>query len=392
MSDFYIFYITANIVCFIVFGIMLAHDLIGMDKRETQLKFDRALIAFMLYFATDSVWAAMTSGAIKPNMPLAIVVYFLMYVFMSAITYMWLQYVMAVEKAPHRNRRINRFAVLFPFLVSTIIMVFMFATMPEKLIDSNYKALPAYSIFLDVVPYIYIVAIIVYTMRKAKNEKNPIEKRRHIYIGLFPLMLVASGLIETIFMPNVPLFCLSAVVLMEIVYIQSMDSLISKDPLTNLNNRGQFVRYISSDANIHQEGRRTFAVMVDVNDFKMINDTFGHSEGDKALVIVAQALKDAVRSSNMPVFLGRYGGDEFVLVVHPGPEDSLDGLTSSIRINAEERCIENNTPYLLSVSIGYDELMEDESDFQKCLLRADSNMYKDKKLYKQNSRSTMRAS
>ena len=67
MNDFLLFYAESNIVCFIIFGIMFVHDLKRIDSQEKQLKFDRTLLAFMLYFVSDIFWAAVMSGAIPKN-------------------------------------------------------------------------------------------------------------------------------------------------------------------------------------------------------------------------------------------------------------------------------------------------------------------------------------
>lgn len=382
MTEFFVYYTLANVVCFIIFGILLLHDLFGIDRRETQIKFDNALIAFMLYFAADCLWAAATAGVIKPTLPIMIFVHFSIYVLMSAITYTWLRYVMAVEEAPRREKTINKFAILFPFLVSTVIMIIVFATAPGKLIDENLETKTAYNVFLVVVPYIYIIAVIIYTIGKVRHEKNPIERRRHIYIGFFPLMLVGSGLVQMIWHPNVPFYCFAATILMLIIYIQSMDTLISRDPLTRLNNRGQLIRYVSQNSNMIREGIDTYVMMIDANRFKNINDTYGHAEGDRALKLIADSLKRAVDNCDMPLFLARYGGDEFTLIAHTGDEKEISALSKDIKEELKETCKAESTPYDISISIGYDKLNGKDDTFQKCMQRADRDLYENKAIDK----------
>ena len=78
---------------------------------------------------------------------------------------------------------------------------------------------------------------------------------------------------------------------MLIFYIASMKTQISTDPLTGLNNRGQLANYVAQKSNIYRENRLTIVIMFDINDFKLINDTYGHAEGDRALILVSNALK-----------------------------------------------------------------------------------------------------
>ena len=108
------------------------------------------------------------------------------------------------------------------------------------------------------------------------------------------------------------------------------------DPLTRLFNR-QYMDHVLS----YWIGRgRTFAgVMVDVDKFKSINDTFGHSEGDNALKTLANLMK---KSSNETEWLFRFAGDEFIVLKLTDHADGLDGFTEKldeqiVLYNSEER-------------------------------------------------------
>ena len=188
MKGFSFYYIEANIVCVIVFSIILIHNHFNIDRQEKQIKFDHVLLAFIFYFLTDSVWAGIVDGVFPRS--LFGVVTFLLYIGMAAITYFWLEYVMAYEQAPHRNRPINRFAVLFPFIVSTTLLVLNFILAPEKLISDTLETQPLFTVYLSAVPDIYMIAILFYTIRRARREENPAERRKHLFIGAFPLTII----------------------------------------------------------------------------------------------------------------------------------------------------------------------------------------------------------
>ena len=91
----------------------------------------------------------------------------------------------------------------------------------------------------------------------------------------------------------------------------------------------------------------------------------------------------------MPMFLGRYGGDEFILIVHPAEYDELKILTENIRTNVRERCKREERPYIISVGIGYDELLKEPDTYAKCAQRADNKLYLDKEYCKINGKSTI---
>ena len=378
MSSYFIYYTEASIVCVIIFGIMLVWDLFSIDKQEKQIKYDHALIAFMLYFVSDALWAAVIAGMLPRNRFIVVTTNFLNCILMAAITYRWLIYVMAVEQIPKRDKPLTRFVILIPFLLSTAALIFTFLFAPDLLLSSDLELQPLYSVFLVAVPIIYIVAILGYAMKRAIAAESLFERRNHLVVGLFPLLVVFGGLAQVIVMSETPIFCFSSTILMLIFYIGSMKIQISTDPLTGLNNRGQLANYVAQKSNIHHENRLTIVIMLDINDFKLINDTYGHAEGDRALILVSNALKEVVRNHSIPMFLARYGGDEFILVAHPTSESEIDAIICEIRERIEARCQMEGTPYTISIGAGYDKLAGETDTFQKCMQRADEKLYEDK--------------
>ena len=389
MQDYFIYYASANIVGTIIFGVMLAHDRFSVDRQEKQLKYDQTLVAFMLYFISDTIWVAVDSELInKTQLPVSITNY-VNFILMTGITYSWLKYVMAVEKLEKRNRLAVKHAIVFPFAVSAIILLVLFIAAPHVLLEDSLSVTPVFDGFMIVTPSIYIVAVIMYALKEIKREDDPIERRKHFYIAFFPVMLVAGGLLQMIFMPTLPLFCYAGTIFMLIFHMKTTDDQISTDPLTKLNNRSQLIRYVAQESNMRIEGRATYVVMMDINDFKKINDNLGHAEGDMALVLFAKALVDTIKNCNMPMFLGRFGGDEFVLIAHPIKKEEIDALIEEIRSNVRKECLKEEKPYIISAGIGYDELLNPPDTFQKCMQRADSKLYLDKEYCKINGRSTV---
>ena len=385
MTGFFAYYAESNIVCAIIFAIMLIHDRLSTDRQEKQIKYDRALIAFILYFIFDCLWAGVESGVMPRTTFTVLATHFANYALMTAVTYYWLHYVMAVENLPNRDKPRNRIAILFPFIISTAALVATYIFSPQTLINDELEVQPAFGVFLIVVPTIYIAAVIIHTVRKLKDADNPLDKRRLISVGFFPLVVIVGGAIELVLLPDMPIFCFCCTVMMLVFYILSMERQISTDPLTQLNNRGQLMRYVSQKSKLLIEGRRTFVMMLDINDFKRINDTYGHTEGDRALVIVAEALQNVAQTLNFPAFLGRYGGDEFIFILHPVSENDIKGLDAEIRKQIKAGCDNNNIAYVLGVGIGCDELRAGNDTFQQCQQRADHKLYLDKEYLKLES-------
>ena len=132
---------------------------------------------------------------------------------------------------------------------------------------------------------------------------------------------------------------------------QRLYALATQDPLTDLYNRRGFYGYVSQWASwAARYGHPVSVVIVDVDHFKSINDSYGHPSGDRALRTVAIALRRAVRTSDL---VGRYGGDEFAILA---PETDVEELTQLMgRVLVAMRGTQYDLPDArshLTVSIG----------------------------------------
>ena len=381
MGGQYIYYIESNAICFIIFAILFVHDLISGDRQEKQLKYDNALVGFMLYFLSDSVWAMVMDGIIPITRVSVMLSTSANFILMAVMTFLWLRYVLAVEEVKFREKPLSRILMILPFVISMIACAIIYAVNPMLLIDSKFLATDLFSILMTIVPIIYIITVLVFAIRRAVKEENPQDRKRHYYIGFFPLVVVLGGILQLVF-PNAPILCFGCTILMIIYYIHSMDAQISTDALTQLNNRGQLMRYTSQPSKLFIEGRKTYVVMMDVNDFKGINDNFGHASGDTALVTIADAIKNVIQDQEMPIFACRFGGDEFILIVNPYREDEVIMLIEEIRTRIDYECTARETPFRISIGAGYDELLQDNDTVQKCMQRADEKLYKDKEAMK----------
>ncbi|MBQ7445859.1 MAG: GGDEF domain-containing protein [Clostridia bacterium] len=389
MTEYIIHYTESNVVCIIIFGIILFYDLLNENRRERQIKYDHALIAFMVYFFTDIFWAMVIDGVITRTLITVAATSFANYISMVGITYFWLEYAKAVLHSPNRNKKVNRFASMAPFVVSTLAMVIIFFADSSVLFNEELVPTMVHKLFLIGVPCINIGVTVIYSVRKAVKEVNTIERTRYLMVGFLPVFVVVTGIIQLVLLPQTSLFCFGCAIIMVTFHIQTMQTAISVDSLTGLNNRGQLIHFTAQLAASKFDSEPVFVVMMDVNDFKAINDTFGHAEGDRALVIIAKALKATAKEKNVTMFLGRYGGDEFIMVIRSGSETELAHIIEELRDKIILECKTNETPYTISIGAGYDRLLNESDSFRKCLQRADKNLYEDKERCKEKGYTTV---
>lgn len=143
------------------------------------------------------------------------------------------------------------------------------------------------------------------------------------------------------------------------------------DYLTGVWNREGISRMISSSLD-NSGGQAGALCFLDLDNFKQINDRFGHTYGDEALCAIAQALKEGICDSDV---VGRFGGDEF-LIFMSGVADEADILERAEAICGRIRKLPLNIP--LTASIGIARCPEHGSEFQELLDKADSALYQSK--------------
>lgn len=119
---------------------------------------------------------------------------------------------------------------------------------------------------------------------------------------------------------------------------------------------------------------------LDMDGLKMINDTYGHLEGDNALKALADILKNV---SGDNVSAARTGGDEFLLCITARDGDVPRRIQAEIQRMVDEYNETSGKPYLLSVSIGYSDCVTTDG-ISKCMEKADQNMYASKFAKKKN--------
>ena len=157
------------------------------------------------------------------------------------------------------------------------------------------------------------------------------------------------------------------------------------DELTGLPNRRLFAARLTSAIDQTDRNRSNLALVVlDVNDFKKINDTLGHVAGDQVLREVSAMLRKSIRASDT---VARLGGDEFIIVATDmANEVSVERFTESLRSAVERPMTINEQAMVVNVSIGYAIYPSDAKDATKLLRLADQRMYASKRLPVEHAR------
>ncbi len=114
-------------------------------------------------------------------------------------------------------------------------------------------------------------------------------------------------------------------------------------------------------------------LMIDIDFFKMINDTYGHDVGDEGIRIVSHVIKDSIRETDTAI---RFGGEEFIVLLHNCDKDFIKEVAEKIRINfSKEKISAGSESFSKTLSIGAVMFPDDSDSIWKCIKYADMSLY-----------------
>ncbi|MCD7833367.1 MAG: GGDEF domain-containing protein [Lachnospiraceae bacterium] len=157
-----------------------------------------------------------------------------------------------------------------------------------------------------------------------------------------------------------------------------LDTISKSDPLTGiLNLRGFYALAEERFEALRQAGRHQIVLYIDMNNLKIVNDRFGHREGDSSLHQIGQVLKELVSSRGIA---GRVGGDEFTCLIETRRGDNGEELIESLYRKFDRYNRSSDKPYLLTVSAGACPVAPDSDiSLKEALIHADQKLYEVKK-------------
>ncbi|MEF9933937.1 MAG: GGDEF domain-containing protein [Clostridium sp.] len=173
----------------------------------------------------------------------------------------------------------------------------------------------------------------------------------------------------------------------DIVALHSKNHKLSRelcvDTLTGIpNNRFGINRLQDVYTNVNRNKESLIFCFIDIDDFKVINDTYGHREGDNAIVTVAKTISESIRKSDC-VF--RYAGDEFGVVFRNSSEEDIHIVLKCVQERLNRKSNQEGN-YKIGISYGwckYIGSLDSEISIEDIINEADEDMYKWKRLKKE---------
>lgn len=192
--------------------------------------------------------------------------------------------------------------------------------------------------------YLYIFAGYILVMA----NRNKLDRRNFLALLMFPVLPAIGGALQTVFYGLVIAWpCMTISIL--VIYLAIQNELLMIDHLTDVNNRRSLDSELARKISTAKESEPFVVILLDLDDFKAINDKYGHVEGDKALEATALILRRCFHHHD---FIARYGGDEFVVIIEIKTISNLDVIKKRLRTQVRDWNKTSGKPWTLEFSVG----------------------------------------
>jgi diguanylate cyclase (GGDEF)-like protein len=194
-----------------------------------------------------------------------------------------------------------------------------------------------------------MVILMVTALIIVMKNHNTIEKKKYFSLLFFPIPPAVCVILQMLFY-GLAINLSSISIYLLVVFINIQNHSMNIDYLTGAYNRKKLDIYMKEKISNCNENKSFAAILIDMDDFKYINDTFGHIAGDNALETSVKLIKSCLRKTD---FLARFGGDEFCIVLELESINDLEAAIGRINNSLKIYNIHSNKPYKLGFSMGY---------------------------------------
>lgn len=256
----------------------------------------------------------------------------------------------------HNRRRQNKLHIYilgipFVFMIASLLVNYNTGWIFSITESNIYIKGPWYAI-ASLYTYPYMIYSIV---RTVKNKRTLSKNEYYPYI-LAPVLPAVAGAVQYAFNIEIIVVWPIAAITLLILQLYSLDEEMSLDHMTGLYNRKSLDDYVEDiiqmcRASLNSKNKKKFAaLMFDIDNFKAINDTYGHVEGDNAIKAAANILNNSVRKGD---FVSRYGGDEFLIILNQCTANTPRRVITRVEENTHNYNEEHSMPYTLKFSVGF---------------------------------------
>ena len=374
-----IYYVEVNFICILL---LLLFGNIFLRKLKQQSS-ENILFNCMLFTAIVFCVSDMIAGIFRGQMfagarAILNISNWMYYETLSIIACLWLFYVSM--RLNHNQTLPYRKILLYltPLIIYTLISLMNFKTgFMFTINEQNLYVRGEGIIFHWIMTWGYLVVSTVMTCYTYFTEKSKMKKEEIKPFMYFIIAPTIASFIQMLFY-GVTSTQVGITLSIVMICITNQNSQILTDPLTGLNNGRVLNSYFESYLN-HPSTQPFMLMMIDINGFKKINDTFGHVMGDTVLKEVSKVLKNECKTMTSRLFICRYGGDEFLIAGFLDNEELIEQFKHAIHDSCKQIHQKATIPCVIEMSIGYAySVCHDNNELEVLINQADLAMYREK--------------
>ena len=284
------------------------------------------------------------------------------------------------------NLKLRRWIVyMIPTVAALILLLINIPTgILYYITEDNYYVRGEYYWISAALQYISFILVIIRAVVYDLGVKTLRRRRMRNGILWLGILTLVFGSLQILSDGKLALHCLGMTTGVFIMFVRFQDEQITNDTLTTLHNRYALDGYLTDKIKGYATGSRRnhklYFIMMDVDKLKMINDRFGHNEGDEVLRAIAFQLKKVGIKYNTDLFLSRYAGDEFAAVFETTEPEKVEELKKDIKEYVSE--LSRGREHPISISVGYAEYAGKAMSLETLFELADKWCYIDKQVTK----------
>ncbi len=379
-----------TVVILVINNIQILKRVDSEENSTVHRRYRQFLYSLILFCVADIFWGMLYEVGIIPLVYLDTALFF---VTMGLTVYLWMRYIVEyLDRRGFFSKAITYAgAFIFAFQFVTLI-VNLFIPIVFKFDRDTKEYLPGKARYVMLSLQVVLFAVTaVYPLMIAKHMEGK-DKLRHNAIGISGIVMTVFIVLQTIY-PFLPFYAVGCLIGCSIIHsfveldqkeefdrqIGSFRKLAYKDALTNVRNKTAFAEQkFILDKMIKEGALKDFGVVVfDVNNLKVVNDTYGHDEGDKYIRRGCKLICNSFKHS--PVF--RIGGDEFVAFLEGDAYKERGVLLTLFNDRVNENLKSGGVVVSAGMSV-FDPAID--RDFDSVFDRADKKMYDRKNELKSN--------
>lgn len=370
-------YLEVNISCILIILIILNLHLKNLDKSLSARIFTALLFSIIIYFIFDLACGLMENDVLHESQLISTLLNIGFFFSSYLVAYFSFVY-SECEIGSKWMFKKDKLAISFvPVLVMFILTILTLKYRFFFYIDDagNYIKGPLYFLML-LMAYSFLIAICIKNLSLYFNRKYYLKRDILLTMSSFVVFPLLAGAIQA-FHTGVSIVCLGGTIAIVQVFTKMQNKRITLDTLTQINNRTKLMQYLDNKVNNYFKNLSSeiYFIMIDIDRFKAVNDTFGHVEGDEAIKALANILK--LSCNKYSCMLARYGGDEFS-IVYEGDFANMEKLLMKIDNNLRAYNKQVKKPYDLQISLGYAKYEESMKSISELIAKADTELYKEK--------------